>query len=39
MGLDAYFEGVPKEGWEFQLGGYQVFQKVAEGPQGQKAIL
>lgn len=24
---EQYFEGVPPEGWEFQLGGYQVCEK------------
>ena len=34
-----YFEGVPKEVWEFHVGGYRVCEKVAQGPAWQAAIL
>jgi len=27
INIDRYFDGVPKEAWEYRIGGYQVYQK------------
>jgi predicted helicase len=36
INLEQYFKGVPKDVWEFQVGGYQVLQKWLKDRRGRK---